>query len=243
MYFNKNKFYQFTNQFNKSNLNIIDYKMLNKKLMRRYYLIEKAKDSKIFGILIGTMAVSKYKEAINHVSSILKQVNRKYYSFLIGKLNCAKLNNFMEVDMYVLIACHENSIIDSKELNKPVITMYELEMAFNSDRVWGNEFVSDYQQLLPGMKHHVPLKLDSNEYDVSLINNEVRQLKIETIAEGNKDLIKRNDTLSMIHYNGAGEYLKNRSWTGLEQKIGETPVVLASEGRKGIAMGYETEPT
>lgn len=32
----------------------------------------------------------------------------------MGKLNVAKMANFMEVDCYVLVACPENSLIDSK---------------------------------------------------------------------------------------------------------------------------------
>ena len=147
LYFNKNKFFHLTNDFKNE---LIAFKETNRKLMKRFYLIEKAKDAQIFGILIGTMAISKYKEAINHAGNILRKVNRKFYSFLIGKLNCAKLNNFMEVDMYVLIACNENSILDSKELNKPIITLYELEIAFNSARSWGEQFIADYSLLLNG---------------------------------------------------------------------------------------------
>jgi diphthamide biosynthesis protein 2 len=40
-----------------------------------------------------------------------------------------------------------------------------------------------------------------------------------------------------------GEFLKMRSWQGLEQQLGETPVTMAVEGQKGIAMGYSDEPT
>ena len=39
-----------------------------------------------------------------------------------------------------------------------------------------------------------------------------------------------------------GEYLSQRTWQGLEQKLGETAVVKAVEGQKGIAMGYADEP-
>ena len=37
------------------------------------------------------------------------------------------------------------------------------------------------------------------------------------------------------------EYLSSRSWRGLEQKLGETPVTKAVDGRKGIAAGYTHE--
>lgn len=39
-----------------------------------------------------------------------------------------------------------------------------------------------------------------------------------------------------------GEYLSGRSWTGLEQALGETPVEKAKQGQMGIAMGYQDEP-
>lgn len=40
-----------------------------------------------------------------------------------------------------------------------------------------------------------------------------------------------------------GEYLSNRSWQGLDQQLGETPVVKAVEGQFGIAAGYTENPT
>lgn len=39
-----------------------------------------------------------------------------------------------------------------------------------------------------------------------------------------------------------GEYLSNRSWQGLDQQLGETPVVKAVEGQFGIAAGYTENP-
>lgn len=219
-YFNRNKFFKFN--FSKSNddnrsassfqLDEITFSRTNRELMKRYYLIEKARDCKIFGILIGTMSVSKYKEAINHVESVLKKAGRRYYSFLIGKLNCPKLNNFMEVDMYVLISCNENSLINSKELNKPIITVYELEIAFNSARLWGGEFVCDFKTLLPGNEHYLETKLSDQESDVSLITGETRFLNRaldggESNSENGKMLVNRNDTLSVMHYAAAGLFV------------------------------------
>lgn len=41
----------------------------------------------------------------------------------------------------------------------------------------------------------------------------------------------------------SASFLAERSWRGLEQKLGETPVVKAVKGRKGIAIAYEEEGT
>lgn len=37
--------------------------------------------------------------------------------------------------------------------------------------------------------------------------------------------------------------LAERTFQGLEQKLGETPVIRAVQGRRGIAIGYEEEPS
>lgn len=39
----------------------------------------------------------------------------------------------------------------------------------------------------------------------------------------------------------SASFLAERSWRGLEQKLGETPVAKAGKGRKGIAIAYEEE--
>lgn len=52
-------------------------------------------------------------------------------------------------------------------------------------------------------------------------------------------LIIINDLRSLL----AASFLAGRSWQGLEPKLGETPVVKAVEGRRGIAIAYEDEGT
>jgi diphthamide biosynthesis protein 2 len=209
-YLNKNAFFKLETSGDNLKLEPIMFAKTNRELMRRFYLIEKARDARIFGILIGTMSVANYKEAIDHVSQILKKAGRRFYSFLIGKLNCPKLNNFMEIDMYVMVACNENSLINSKELNKPIITIYELEMAFNATRMWGEEFVCDFRQLLPGQEHYMPLKLSELESDVSLITGGSRVMTSQAdengniSAKNNSALTSRDDGLSVIHYAAAG---------------------------------------
>lgn len=36
-------------------------------------------------------------------------------------------------------------------------------------------------------------------------------------------------------------FLESRSWRGLEQQLGQTPVSKAAQGRRGIAIAYEDE--
>ena len=38
----------------------------------------------------------------------------QYYTVAVGKLNVAKMANFMEIDVFVLVACPENSLVESQ---------------------------------------------------------------------------------------------------------------------------------
>lgn len=102
-------------------------------------MVHKARDAAVFGILIGTLGVgetqlpdvsllthatlhffshnslpAQYLPVITHLRRIIAQSRRKSYTVSVGKLNPSKLANFMEIDCFVLVACPENSIIDSK---------------------------------------------------------------------------------------------------------------------------------
>ena len=70
----------------------------------------------------------------------------QYYTIAVGKLNPAKMANFMEIDIFVLVACPENSLVESQvvcvcvcvympcdvrvqEFYRPVVTPFEMEVA------------------------------------------------------------------------------------------------------------------
>ncbi|KAL3216345.1 hypothetical protein MRX96_033143 [Rhipicephalus microplus] len=95
---------------------------VNRQLMRRYYLVEKAKDAHIVGILAGTLGVQSYLSAIGHLKKLIRNAGKKPYTLVTGKLNVAKLANFQEIDVYVLVACPENTLLDSKEFFQPIVT-------------------------------------------------------------------------------------------------------------------------
>lgn len=65
-------------------------------------------------------------------------IGKKSYTIVVGKLNTAKLANFMEVDIFVLVGCPENTLVDSTQYYKPIITPYEMELACNTQRYWYN---------------------------------------------------------------------------------------------------------
>ncbi|KAI9463840.1 putative diphthamide synthesis protein-domain-containing protein [Boletus coccyginus] len=81
----------------------------NRLLMRRFAAVQKARDADVFGILVGTLGVASYLPLISHL--------RKIYGDR----------------MLLLAACPENSVIESKEFYRPIITPYELEVALQAE--------------------------------------------------------------------------------------------------------------
>ncbi|XP_073344494.1 2-(3-amino-3-carboxypropyl)histidine synthase subunit 2 [Pagrus major] len=220
---------------------------INRTLMKRYYAIERAKDANVVGILVGTLMMADYLTVIQQLKETISRAGKKSYMFAMGKLNVPKLANFLEIDIFVLIACPENSLLDSSEFYKPVVTPFEMEVACNKKREWSEEYVTDFRQLLPGGQSHVPLsdqQEDGDETDMSLITGALRSknLLISEPAESScgSSVVLRNQTMT-VATNSAASFLAERSWRGLEQKLGETPVVKAGKGRKGIAIAYEEE--
>jgi diphthamide biosynthesis protein 2 len=59
---------------------------------------------------------------------------------VMGRPNPAKLANFPECDVFVLIACAQTILLDSKEYLAPLITPFEAELAFVEGREWTGAF-------------------------------------------------------------------------------------------------------
>ncbi|XP_047424695.1 2-(3-amino-3-carboxypropyl)histidine synthase subunit 2 [Mugil cephalus] len=226
---------------------------INRALMKRYYAIERAKDARVVGILVGTLGVADYLTIIEQLKETIRRAGKKSYMFAMGKLNVPKLANFLEIDIFVLIACPENSLLDSSEFYKPVVTPFEMEVACNKKREWSEEYVTDFRCLLPGGGSHVPLadqqqgEEEDDGTDVSLITGALRShnlLNSEPVESAyGSSVVLRNQTMTVANTNSAASFLAGRSWRGLEPKLGETPVVKAVEGRRGIAIAYEEEGT
>ena len=70
---------------------------VKKALMKRYYLIERARDAARIGIIVGTLGVTRYRNVIDYVKDVVKKSGKKSYTFLVGKPNVPKLANFSEV--------------------------------------------------------------------------------------------------------------------------------------------------
>ncbi|XP_046628857.1 2-(3-amino-3-carboxypropyl)histidine synthase subunit 2 [Neodiprion virginianus] len=210
-------------------------------LKRRRYLVEKLKDARVVGIVVATLGIKNYLESIAAVKNVLKRKNKKSYIVCVGKPNPAKLANFPEIDAFVVIACPENLVYDSRDFFKPMLTPFEVEIAFNTSRAFSTQYCMDFRHILSTGLNYVPLETSSDS-DVSLISGSIRNLtNDESPVNGMGKLVSKSAGTVAIGKGGA-DYLLNRSWQGLEQKLGQDSVKIAAKGRIGLPMAYENEP-
>ncbi|KXT07384.1 hypothetical protein AC578_531 [Pseudocercospora eumusae] len=129
-----------------SSAEAVAYQMLR----RRYALTTRLASVSIFGILINTLSVSNYMEALQHCQDLISKAGKRAYVFVVGKVNAAKIANFSEIGGWIVIGCWESSLIESKDFYRPIITPFELEVALMGDetRTWNGEWVGDFSQLL-----------------------------------------------------------------------------------------------
>jgi len=80
-----------------------------------------------------------------------------------------------------VIACPENEVFDSRDFLKPILTVYEVELAFNSAREFSPQYFMDFRQILPGGSHYIDFK-PSMDSDVSLITSNVRNCENDTLC-------------------------------------------------------------
>lgn len=117
--------------------------------MKRYANVERVNESEIVGLLMGTVTCDNHMQILNQLKrSILKQ-GKKFYEVLIGKINEPKLRNFQFIDLYVIIACPEMSMVDFKRFNVHVVSPHEALMALEpSIFSWESKIITDYNILL-----------------------------------------------------------------------------------------------
>lgn len=76
---------------------LVKYNIETHVLKKRNFLIEKIKDSKTIGIIIGTISIKNYIQVIERMKKLIEMSSKKYYLISVGRPTVAKLANFPEV--------------------------------------------------------------------------------------------------------------------------------------------------
>lgn len=218
--------------------------LLSNYIRRRYFSIEKCKDSRTLGLIVGTLTSKGYLDVIDRIKSMAKPRGIKTQIISVGRVNPAKLANFLEIDSFVLIGCPFNNLHNSRDFFKPIVSVFEAEMAFNPawHMKYPETYVLDFKDVLPNGKQFLEFKKeDVQGSDVSLVGGTIRNVEeysSELCAVENSLMEIKNMAL-MEQKNGL--QFEDRSWKGLDQALGQTEPARIVMGRSGIPMKYENE--
>ncbi|POO02012.1 Diphthamide synthesis DHP [Trema orientale] len=236
-----------------ANCMVRDLSQQKRILKRRYYLVEKAKDANIVGILVGTLGVAGYLHMINQMKELIAAAGKKAYTLVMGRPNPAKLANFPECDVFIYVSCAQTALLDSKEYLAPVITPFEATLAFNRGQ-WTGAYVMEFQDLInsslmESQRHSKEARFSFlqggyvEDFDVQENNDEDQEgsLALANLTEKALQLRDNPKSLAKRMVKSGAEFLATRSYQGLEiHNDNEFPEPYLI-GRSGRAAGYQGE--
>lgn len=219
--------------------------MDTKFLMKRNHYVEKCKDAQTLGIVLGTLTTKGYLDIIKHIQELATKRNVKTYIFSVGKVNPAKLANFSDVDCFVLVGCSENSLYNSREFYKPLISVFEAEMALNP--AWNHQmpdtYSTDFREVLPeGKLHRSSSDCQSSEADISLVTGKVRGYRPEaedgdSHARSFEGALQERGKHQVSELSSFNKF-QERTFQGLDPALGKNEPAKIEQGRKGIPIKY-----
>lgn len=233
--------------YNPSSVETIKLKLIDplstKWMKRRYFYIEKCKDAQSIGIVVATLTAKGYLDVVAHIQKLAKIRSVRTYLISVGKVNPAKLANFLDIDCFVLIGCPENNLITSREFYKPLLSTFEVEVALNP--IWSQQmpdhYFVEFKEVLPNGKLFREFDaITIDESDVSLVTGKVRfaQRKDDTDDTGSENALMTRQNFQLMQMESQSSF-QNRSWTGLDPGLGKNSPAKIVQGRSGIAMKYD----
>lgn len=208
-------------------------------MRRRHFSIEKCKDALSLGIIVGTLTASGYLTIVERIKELAHLHGTRTYLLSVGKVNPAKVANFNEIDCFVYVGCSENRIYLSRDFYKPILSVFEVEIALNP--IWKERYPEmysvDFRELLPSGQHYCDISKAtlSDVYDVSLVTGKIRSSA--TPPSKISDGIVEKKTNQMLE-SSSSQTFQMRSWTGLSTNFAIQDPAKIVEGRSGLPVKY-----
>lgn len=83
-------------------------------LARRLFAVHQAIAADVFGLVIGNVGLASSGPLAAELRGQLAKRGKKSYTLSVGRLNPAKLANFVDIECFVLLGCAEGGVVDSK---------------------------------------------------------------------------------------------------------------------------------
>lgn len=235
-------------------------------IMKRYKQMHIARTAGTIGILINTLSLANTNESVNKLVSMIKAQGKKHYLFVVGKPNVPKLANFDPIDIWCIVGCNMGGMIldQYNEFYKPMITPYELVLAFEREVTWTGQWTLDFNKALEDIELEIQEDKekeekfsDEPEFDVvtgkfvdsSRPLRRMEHVSISIEGDNNKQLVKNvaGGVIVKGTVSTSANTLANRSWKGLghgtsdfEDEVDEDGAEL-EDGISGVARGYNMD--
>ncbi|XVF09542.1 hypothetical protein REPUB_Repub07fG0102900 [Reevesia pubescens] len=231
---------------------VTDVSQQKRILKRRYYLVERAKDANMVGILVGTLGVAGFLHMIHQMKELIMLSGKKAYTLVMGRPNPAKLANFPECDIFIYVSCAQTALLDSKEFLAPVITPFEAMLAFSRGSQWTGTYVMEFRDLISSSPLEVRKQPEEARFsflkggyveDFELQENrDEASLALANATEKGLQLRDRDpDSLVKGIAKSGTEFFVARSYQGLEMHANSSLPEPYLIGRSGKASGYTDE--
>ncbi|XP_068153837.1 2-(3-amino-3-carboxypropyl)histidine synthase subunit 2 [Drosophila tropicalis] len=210
-------------------------------IRRRYFYIEKCKDAQTLGLIVATLTAEGYLDVVARLQAMAKGRGIKTQLLSVGRLNPEKLANFLEIDCFVLIGCPFNNMYNSKDYYKPIVSVFEAEMALNPawHMKYPESYVTDFKSLLPEGRSFLPFDealLQKDQQDVSLVSGRMRGGISQDDSSASLAVAPRAKMELMT--NNTGLSFEDRTWQGLDPALGQNEPAAVQQGLSGIPINY-----
>ena len=233
----------------------------------RYGGVSRVKEANIVGLVIGSMGLTgdDTKELIERIQKLCIAANKKTYTFVMGRLNEAKLCNFPECDIFVFISNEDVSLIPAKTFHAPVLTPWELEIGLNA-REWSSCYMASPISVLEGgeqgllqavqrvkeaLSDQGSCSSDSEsdkdidlekEVDVAQGGGKELSIALSSLTIQDQDQEKKNSKNNhnqIVEFSSpAGDFLLTRDYQGMNADVPEGQSLEVQKGKVGLAAAY-----
>ena len=245
---------------------VLHIKGAETKVFRQRYLgVQAVSAAKIVGIIIGSMGLTgeSTRDIIRRLQQLLEAAGKRHYSFVMGRLNEAKICNFPEIDLFCFVSNEDVSVIPPKTFDRPVITPWELELGLGA-REWESSYQLNPTAIMgtsssSGGGSSRDAAVRESQWQATLARVRAARPEGNGIdddddddagdgAEGAKDddaqgpegrLIVQGSRALAIFHSAAGEHFRQREYQGLDPDVPTGQSTAVQQGLFGIAAGYE----
>eukprot|EP01039_Chlorochromonas_danica_P011051 gene11051-12307_t len=222
----------------------------SQQLTERYGGIFKAKESETIGLILSSMGLDHtlLRRCLLRLQRLLQAARKKYYTFIMGRLNEAKLCNFPEIDVFCLIASEDISTIKPRTFHVPVITPFELEVALGA-REWQSCVIHSVEDYLGADDNDLETCLvkvreaaageeeDEETRERRLQDEEARQQMLASLDLSH--LVVAPEQALTLFDSSAAQFFQGRTFKGLQAEAEEGADHEIRMGLNGIAAGYQ----